>query len=223
MHLTGLMAMISLRPDQVQSILCIGAHADDIEIGCGGTLLKLLSERTDIAVHWVVLSGNQTRAAEAKSCAKRFLAGAARSTVDVQSFQDASFPYADPMGLKDYFRQLSTSCSPDLIFTHRREDMHQDHKFVAELTWQHFRDHLIFEYEIPKYEGDLGQPSVFVPLAHDTAESKLEAIVTHFASQHDKPWFSAETLRALLQVRGVECQSPTGLAEAFYCRKFAFG
>ena len=211
--------MISLRPDTIQSILCIGAHADDIEIGCGGTILKLLRERDDLNIRWVVLSGNQTRAVEARNSATRFLDGARRQQVEVQGFQDTSFPYSDATAIKDYFRELSRSYRPDLVFTHRREDLHQDHRFVAELTWQHFRDHLIFEYEIPKYEGDLGQPTVFVPLSTETAEAKIELIISEFQSQHEKQWFSADTLRALLRIRGIECRSPTGLAESFYCRK----
>ncbi len=215
--------MISLRLDQIKSILCIGAHADDIEIGCGGTLLTLLSRRDDIDVHWVVLSGNETRAAEAKRCAARFLEGTKQKTIEVHGFPDAAFAYADPLAVKDCFRGLAATCKPDLIFTHRREDLHQDHSFVADLTWQHFRSHMILEYEIPKYEGDLGQPTVFFPLSNELADRKLETIVSEFKSQHEKPWFSAQTLRSLLQIRGVECQSPTGLAEAFHCRKCIMG
>lgn len=211
--------MISPGLDRAKTVLCIGAHADDIEIGCGGTLLHLLRKHSDIDVRWVVLSGNQTRAAEAKAGAERVLASAASSTVQFGEFEDACFPYSEAMALKEYFRELSADCAPDLIFTHRREDLHQDHRFVAELTWQHFRNHLILEYEIPKYEGDLGHPSVFVPIEEELAAAKIEILFTAFASQCDKPWFTEETFRSLMRIRGIECQSPTGYAEAFACRK----
>ena len=211
--------MNSLRLDTVNSILCIGAHADDIEIGCGGTILSLLKQRNDLDIRWVVLSGNQTRAAEARSSAERFLTGPCIHQVEIASFQDACFPYSDAMAIKGYFRELSQSYSPDLIFTHRRDDAHQDHRFVADLTWQHFRQNLILEYEIPKYEGDLGQPSVFVPLGKEAAEAKIEMIVSEFQSQHDKQWFNPDTFRSLHRIRGIECQSSSGFAEAFHCRK----
>lgn len=215
--------MISLRSDQIGSILCIGAHSDDIEIGCGGTILKLLRQRPDIDIRWVVLSADETRAAEAHEAANRFLEGVSSSRVDVMSFSDAHFPYTDAAALKCFFGELSREVRPDLIFTHRREDQHQDHRFVAELTWQHFRNHLILEYEIPKYEGDLGQPSLFVPLTAEIAEAKIDLITLSFASQHDKPWFDTATLQAMLRIRGIECQSPSGLAEAFHCRKLVLG
>ena len=212
--------MIPLLGGPIRSVLCIGAHADDIEIGCGGTILKLLATHRDFSIRWVVLSADGARADEARMSAERFLQGAGgTSRVDVAGFEDASFPYADGPALKRYFRELTASCTPDLVFTHRREDLHQDHRFVAELTWQHFRDHMILEYEIPKYEGDLGQPSVFVPLPETFAEAKIDALVSAFPSQADKTWFSADTFRALMRVRGVECRAPSGLAEAFHCRK----
>ena len=215
--------MISLRPDAIKTVLCIGAHADDIEIGCGGTMLKLAEQYEGVEVRWVVLSGNSTRAAEARDASERFLSGVRCRQVDVQGFRDTCFPYSDAEALKDYFRQLSGDCKPDLIFTHRQDDAHQDHRLVAELTWQHFRNHLILEYEIPKYEGDLGRPNVFVPLTAEISDKKVESIMAAFPSQHEKPWFSPETFRALLRIRGVECQSQTGLAESFYCRKVVLG
>ena len=215
--------MNSLRLDTVNSILCIGAHADDIEIGCGGTILSLLKKRNDLDIRWVVLSGNQIRAAEARSSAECFLAGARTHQVEIASFQDACFPYSDAMATKKYFGELSQSYSPDLIFTHRRDDAHQDHRFVADLTWQHFRENLILEYEIPKYEGDLDQPSVFVPLGKEAAEAKIEMIVSEFQSQHDKQWFDPDAFRSLHRIRGIECQSQSGFAEAFHCRKLLLG
>ncbi len=215
--------MISLRPEKIRSILCIGAHADDIEIGCGGTILKLLANRDDLEVCWVVLSGSETRSAEAQRSAERFLGNAGSQRIELKEFKDASFPYTDADAIKNYFGELSRSVSPDIVFTHRREDMHQDHRFVADLTWQHFRDHLILEYEIPKYEGDLGQPAFFVPLSEETAKSKVDLIISEFQSQHEKPWFDEATFQAMLRLRGLECQSPSGLAEAFHCRKLVFG
>jgi LmbE family N-acetylglucosaminyl deacetylase len=215
--------MISLKPETIRSILCIAAHPDDIEIGCGGTVLKLLQENSDLEVCWVVLSGTPARAAEAENSANKYLAANQNHRIEIKSFQDASFAYNDPMALKKYFQQLSTQVSPDLIFTHRREDLHQDHRFVSELTWQHFRDHLILEYEIPKYEGDLGQPSFFVPLTNAVAKMKMDLLVSEFPSQRSKPWFDEETFRALLRIRGVECVSPSGYAESFHCRKLVVG
>lgn len=211
--------MISLHPKSIRSILCIGAHSDDIEIGCGGTILELLDARDDIEVRWIVLSGDETRAAEARKSAAGFLKKAKKSNVEVMGFQDAHFPYSDALSLKDYFKELRRTCEPDLVFSHRTADVHQDHRFVAELTWQHFRDHMILEYEIPKYEGDLGQPTVFVPLSKKTARSKSDLITSSFKSQQEKPWFSADTFDAMHRIRGIECHSPTGLAEGFYCRK----
>lgn len=212
-------AMISLRPDTIQSVLCIGAHSDDIEIGCGGTILKLLQQNPALNIHWVVLSGNGVRAGEARRSAEIFLESANSARTEVLEFQDARFPYTEAEEIKDYFAALSGSANPDLVFTHRREDMHQDHRLIAELTWQHFRDHMILEYEIPKYEGDLGQPNVFVSLSAEMAKRKIDAIISSFKSQNDKPWFRSETFEAMLRLRGIECQSSTGLAEAFHSRK----
>jgi LmbE family N-acetylglucosaminyl deacetylase len=213
--------MIPLQLDQLTTILCLGAHPDDIEIGCGGTILELLSARPGIQVHWIVLSGDETRADEAVGSAERFLQQAGRKEIIVESFRDSFFPY-EGMAVKEYFRRLQRRVTPDLIFTHRREDMHQDHRLVAELTWNTFRNHLIFEYEIPKYEGDLGAPNVLTPLSEDTCRQKVDAIVECFPSQHDKPWFSRDTFWSLLRLRGLECHSPSNFAEGLYCRKAVF-
>jgi len=210
--------MISAWLDQVHTILCLGAHADDIEIGCGGTLLKLLSEHKSSLVYWVVFSANDSRAEEARRSAELFLGEAAESHVVIKAFRDTFFPFEGAQ-IKEYFRELQSQVSPDVIFTHRREDMHQDHRLMAELTWNAFRDHLIFEYEIPKYEGDLGMPNVFVPLDESTAQKKVDNLLTAFPSQHAKPWFTEDTFRALLRIRGIECNSPSGYAEGLYCRK----
>jgi LmbE family N-acetylglucosaminyl deacetylase len=214
--------MIQARLDQVRRILCLGAHADDIEIGCGGTLLDVLARREGVEVDWVVLSAQGRRAEEAVASAERFLAGAGRRRIVVKDFRDTFFPFVGAQ-IKEVFQDLCREVSPDLIFTHRREDMHQDHRLVAELTWCAFRDHLILEYDVPKYEGDLGSPNVFVPLAEVVCRRKVESLVEGFPSQADKPWFSADTFWSLLRIRGVECNSPTRLAEGLYCRKLTLG
>ena len=211
--------MKTLLGGSVETVLLIGAHSDDIEIGCGATVRRLLAMNPDLRIHWIVLSGLEERAEEARRAAARFLEEAREPRVDVEAFVDTLFPYASAMDLKAYFRTLSAAVRPDLIFTHRREDMHQDHRFVAELTWQSFRDHTILEYEIPKYEGDLGRPNVFVPLDERQAEAKIAALMASFASQRGKGWYDAETFRGLMRLRGVECQAPGRYAEAFHCAK----
>jgi len=199
-------------------LLCLGAHSDDIEIGAGGTLLRLLAEYPGSQVDWVVLSSTPEREREARASSAEFLAGAGRATVTIGTFRESFFPYRGE-SIKDFFEQVKASVSPDLVFTHHRRDEHQDHRLVAELTWNTFRDHLIAEYEIPKYEGDLGQPNLFVPLPADVARRKVELIVRHFKSQASRSWFRPETFQAVMALRGVECNAPDGLAEAFHCRK----
>jgi LmbE family N-acetylglucosaminyl deacetylase len=210
--------MNEFRFDKIRSILCLGAHADDLEIGCGGTLLEILARRPGIEVHWVVFSATDRRAQEAEASADRFLTLAGRRRIALRDYRDSFFPAAYG-SIKEYFEQIQREVAPDLVFTHRREDMHQDHRLIAELTWCAFRDHLILEYEIPKYEGDLGAPNFFVPLEETVCRRKIETIVECFSSQGSKPWFSADTFWALLRLRGVECNSPTRFAEAFHCRK----
>jgi LmbE family N-acetylglucosaminyl deacetylase len=210
--------MLKLSWKPLRTILCLGAHPDDIEIGCGGTLLKLLSEQPGIVVHWIVFSGNSQRAQEAGHSAAEFLRNAQSSHLKVLSFRDSFFPYAG-LEIKEFFASLGTTVSPDLIFTHRREDLHQDHRTLADLTWCTFRNHQILEYEIPKYEGDLGSPNVYVTLDEELGCKKIETLIGSFESQHEKPWFSKETFYSLMRLRGLECNSPTKLAEAFHCRK----
>ncbi|PHS17444.1 MAG: PIG-L domain-containing protein [Blastopirellula sp.] len=210
--------MINVQFENVQTILCLGSHADDIEIGCGGTLLKLLEQNPKINVVWVVLSGAGERAEEARRSAEKFLANAQDSKIVIKEFRDSFFPYCGEE-IKEFFFELQQEVSPDVIFTHRREDMHQDHRVVAELTWNTFRNHLILEYEIPKYEGDLGNPNVFVPLTKDMCEQKIDAIIHNFKSQQSKPWFCENTFWSLLRIRGIECCSPSQFAEGLYCRK----
>jgi LmbE family N-acetylglucosaminyl deacetylase len=199
-------------------LLCLGAHADDIEIGCGGTILRLLAERPRVAVRWIVFSGDSVRRQEACDSARAFLAGAAEADVRVRDFRESYFPAEGP-ALKDYFETLKRDEPPDVVFTHRREDVHQDHRTVAELTWNTFRNQLVLEYEIPKYEGDLGQPNVFVPLAEAEARRKVELLLRHFPSQRPRSWFRPETFEAVLRLRAIECNAPAGFAEGLYGRK----
>ena len=208
--------------ERIETVLAIGAHADDIEIGCGGTLLRLAELCPGAAVHWVVLGTEGARAEEARLSAAEFTAGFASSQVVVESFRDGYFPYGDG-GLKDRFEQLKREVSPDLILTHQRNDLHQDHRHTSELTWNTFRDHLILEYEIPKYDGDLGAPNVFSPLSEAVATRKVELILTHFATQLDKRWFTADLFHSLMRLRGMEANAPAGRAEAFYGRKVLLG
>ncbi len=210
--------MINLQLPDLHTILCIGAHADDIEIGCGGAILKLLADHSSAKVVWVVLSADDQREAEARRSADKFLADARESEIVIKRFRDTFFPY-DGGEIKEFFRELQDRVSPDVIFTHRREDLHQDHQLVAELTWNTFRDHLILEYEIPKYEGDLGTPNVFYPLDRSVCARKVETIYREFVSQQSRSWFTEETFWSLLRIRGIECASPTGYAEAHYARK----
>jgi len=205
-------------PGSPLRILALGAHCDDIEIGCGGSLLRLLSERPGSSVHYTVFSSTPDRAREAKAAAGEMLAGAARAEVQILSFRESFFPY-EGAAIKEQFERLKREVQPDLIFTHRVRDLHQDHRTVAELTWNTFRDHLIAEYEIAKFEGDLGQPGLFVPLTRAQAEQKIGLITRHYASQASRRWFRAGTFEALLRLRGIECNAPEHFAEAFDVRK----
>ena len=197
-------------------VLCIGAHSDDIEIGCGGTLLRLLADHPGSHVRWVVLSASPQREGEARASAADFLADAGSSDVEVATFRESYFPAAWTE-IKDYLNDLRTRADPDIVLCHHRHDEHQDHRAVAELAWNTWRNHLIAEYEIPKYEGDLGRPNVFVALAPDIAARKVELIMKHFGTQHDKYWFRPETFAGLMAVRGVEAGAAA--AEAFHVRK----
>ncbi len=199
------------------TVLCLGAHADDIEIGCGGTLLTLLEERPSVSVHWVVMSGAGPRAGEARRSARRVLRGARTAAIRVEAFRDGFLPY-EGRAVKEVFEQLKP-IEPDLIFTHFRHDLHQDHRVVCELTWNTFRDHTILEYEIPKYDGDLAHPNVYVPLSNRIRRRKIRLLMSAFPSQASKRWYSPETFDALMRIRGIECAAPEGYAEAFHGRK----
>jgi LmbE family N-acetylglucosaminyl deacetylase len=199
-------------------ILCLGSHSDDIEIGCGGTILRLVEQYPDCCFYWVVFSGNDTRAAEARQAAKRFVPEARLTGPVIKNFPDAVMPFVGAE-VKEVFEGLKMVVSPDVIFTHNSRDAHQDHRLISDLTWNTFRDHLILEYEIPKYDGDLGRPSVFVPLTEEVSRAKVHYIVDSFPSQNSKRWFQDSTFLSLMRLRGMECNAPSGYAEAFYCRK----
>jgi len=201
-----------------KKILALGAHADDIEIGCGGTILRLLEENPATEVCWVVLAASGERSAEAVRSATMFLAGARRKEIVVKEFRDGYFPY---MGaeIKDFFEEYKRKYLPDIILTHYREDLHQDHRLVSELTWNTFRNHLILEYEIVKYDGDLGAPNLFVHLTESVAERKIRTILECFQSQKKKSWFTEDTFSSILRLRGIESNAPDKYAEGFYCRK----
>jgi LmbE family N-acetylglucosaminyl deacetylase len=199
-------------------LLAIGAHPDDIEIGCCGTILKLLEEDALSAIGWVVLSGKGERADEARASAEAVLSGVEEKRLILRDFRDGFFPY-DGGDIKEFFESLKSEFSPDIVLTHQRADLHQDHRVACELTWNTFRDHLILEYEVPKYDGDTGSPNLFVPLAEDLRRRKIDHLMTHFATQRPKRWFKEDLFSGLLRLRGMECNSPTSFAEAFYCRK----
>lgn len=213
--------MLSLNPaagrDRLH-LLCLGAHSDDIEIGCGGAVLRWLAEVRELHVTWVVLSAPGERAMEARRSAKALLAGAASVEVVIGDFSDAHFP-SETARLKAFLSDIAQRTTADLVLTHRLEDRHQDHRTVGELTWQTWRDHLVLEYEIPKYEGDLGQPNVYVPLPAETAQRKVQHLMTHFGTQRSKGWFAEATFQGLMALRGIECRAPSGQAEAFHARK----
>ena len=200
-------------------VLCLGAHSDDIEIGCGGTVLELVERLPCVEFTWVVLSGNDTRADEARLSADLFLQGASRAHVLVKDYRDGFFPYVGDQ-IKEFFEELKQRPAPDVIFTHHRADRHQDHRLVSDLTWNTFRDHFILEYEIPKYDGDLGRPNCYVPLDDARCSTKIRHLLHAFASQRDRRWFSEETFRGLLRLRGVECAAADGYAEAFHAHKW---
>jgi LmbE family N-acetylglucosaminyl deacetylase len=203
-------------------LLCLGAHCDDIEIGCGGTILKLATPERKIEIRWVVFSSAEERKQEALKSAEAFLCDVNTKKVTVLGLRDGFFPYIGA-DLKERFEQLKAEFSPDLILTHYRNDLHQDHRLVSELTWNTFRNHLILEYEVPKYDGDFGSPNFFVPLDESTCHRKIDTILGAFQSQNEKRWFSRELFSAVLRLRGMEANACSGYAEGFYCRKAVLG
>ena len=204
--------------DRPFRLLCLGAHSDDIEIGCGGTILRILEERPGTDVRWVVLGASGDRGLEARHGASLFLADSGSHDIQLRGFRDGFFPYVAG-DIKEFFESLKTAWTPDLVLTHYREDRHQDHRVVSDLTWNTFRNHLVLEYEIPKYDGDLGTPNFYVQLRADIARRKISNIMESFRSQHGRGWFTEDTFYAILRLRGVECNSEHKLAEAFYSRK----
>ncbi len=206
------------KPGDRLSLLCLGAHSDDIEIGAGAMLLGLMERGIKLDVHWCVLSGGGVRDDEARKSATDFLAKAHCAKVEVLSFRDGFFPEQGE-AIKRWFEELKERVNPDLILTHRRDDAHQDHRQVCRLTWNTFRDHQILEYEIPKWDGDIGQPNVYVPVSAAALARKIELLMAHFGTQRSKQWFDDETFRGLARIRGMEFRAPERYAEAFFARK----
>jgi LmbE family N-acetylglucosaminyl deacetylase len=206
----------------VKRVLCLGAHSDDIEIGCGGTILRLIENSDRIEFYWLVLSSNPERAKEAQGSANAFLRRARRKTIVVKSFRDGFLPYIGAP-VKECFEELKKIFTPDVVFTHFRHDLHQDHRIVCDLTWNTFRNHLILEYEIPKYDADLRSPNFFVPLGRSISRKKVKCLMRYFGTQRSKQWFSEDLFYGLLRLRGIEAASPTRFAEAFHCRKQVLG
>jgi LmbE family N-acetylglucosaminyl deacetylase len=206
------------QPNSARKILCLGAHADDIEIGCGGTILRWLQENNRLEICWVVLSSNPERKKEASKSADLFLKSARTKTILIERFRDGFFPYQG-VEIKEYFEGFKKRFSPDIVLTHYRDDRHQDHRLVSDLTWNTFRRELILEYEIPKYDGDLGQPNFFVHLDETVCRNKIKNILVIFKTQTEKHWLTEDTLRGILRLRGVESHADEKYAEAFYCRK----
>jgi LmbE family N-acetylglucosaminyl deacetylase len=204
--------------DSTFRILCLGAHCDDIEIGCGGTVLKLTEEIPALEFCWVVFGSNQQRAQEAHNSAAFLLKDAKQKQIIIQDFKDGFFPFIGAE-IKEYFEQLKQRFFPHLIFTHYRNDLHQDHRLISDLTWNTFRDHLILEYEVPKYDGDLGTPNFYVHLNERFCRNKVECVLGNFKTQAEKHWFTEDTFMSLLRLRGIESAAPEKYAEAFYCRK----
>jgi LmbE family N-acetylglucosaminyl deacetylase len=206
----------------IKRVLCIGAHSDDIEIGCGGTIIRLVESNPKLEFYWVVFCSNATRAKEAKDSARSFLGRISRKTIDIRNFRDGFLPkhWAE---VKECFEEFKAAFDPDVIFTHCRHDLHQDHRTLNELSWNTYRSHLILEYEIPKYDADLRSPNTFVALSSAQCRKKASLLMRHFGSQRNKQWFSEDLFMGLLRLRGIEAASPTRFAEGFYCRKILLG
>jgi LmbE family N-acetylglucosaminyl deacetylase len=209
-------ALDLVNPGKPLSVLCLGAHSDDIEIGAGGTILSLIRSAAELDVHWCVASAAGSRANEARASAEAFLAGAARATVALGEFRDSYLPY-DGAAVKAWVESQKPRMKPDLVLTHRGDDAHQDHRLISELAWNAFRDSIILEYEIPKWDGDLARPNAYVALSEEVLGQKIALLNEHFGSQRSKDWFDGETFRGLARLRGVECRSR--YAEAFQASK----
>jgi LmbE family N-acetylglucosaminyl deacetylase len=200
-------------------VLCIGAHSDDLELGCGGTILRLLAQGRIARITWVVLGAAGERAREAQEGARLVLGDHPDARVVVEAFRDGFFPYDAPAALKEWFERTRRAVRPDVVFTHYRHDRHQDHRLVSDLTYNTFRDHLVLEYEVMKVDGDLGNPNVYVALDAATVARKVAVLEAAFPTQRGRRWFDAEAFRALMRLRGIEAGAPGGYAEAFQGRK----
>ena len=211
-----MLALDLARPGKTLRVLALGAHSDDIEIGAGGAILSWIASGAEVSVDWCALSAPGERADEARASAMEFLAGAKQAEIHLGEFRDGYFP-AERTAVKDWVEGLKRLEKPDVVLCHQRNDAHQDHRMVCELAWNTFRDHLILEYEIPKWDGDLGQPNIYVPLSEDVLARKIELLHKHFGTQRSKAWFDDETFRGLARLRGVECRER--YAEAFFARK----
>ena len=200
------------------TVLCLGAHSDDIEIGAGGTIISLIAAGVRLSVHWCVLSAAGPRGDEAKASAQAFLSGAETAQIELGDFEDSYFP-EQIRAIKQWLIELRGRVTPDVVLTHTRKDAHQDHRAVNQLTWNLVRDHMVLEYEIPKWDGDLGQPNAYVPLTKEAMERKISLLREHFGTQRSKDWFDRGTFQGLARLRGMECRAPDQYAEAFYLRK----
>jgi LmbE family N-acetylglucosaminyl deacetylase len=209
-------------PGDRLSVLCLGAHSDDIEIGAGGTLLSWLDRGVRLDVHWCVLSGIDERGREARASATDFLAAVENRAIEVMNFRDGFFPEQGEQ-IKVWFEALKGRVNPDIILTHRQDDAHQDHRQVSRLVWNTFRDHLVLEYEIPKWDGDMARPNLYMPVPASVIQRKVELLMSHFGSQRSKQWFDPETFLGLARLRGMECRAPERYAEAFVARKMSLG
>lgn len=207
-------------PTPPKSVLCLGAHCDDIEIGCGATILRLVEQYPDANYYWIVFSSNEVRFEEASKSANAYLNGVKHKVI-IKSFRNGFFPWVGSE-IKEYFEDIKKLTDPDIIFTHYRKDFHQDHRTLGELTWNTFRNHLIMEYEIPKYDGDLGAPNTFFTATKANTQKKIDWLMKYYETQHEKQWFTDETFRSLMRIRGIESNAPEGYAEAFYCSKTVF-
>lgn len=206
------------QPGETLRVLCLGAHSDDIEIGAGGAIMSWIASGVQLHVNWCVASASGERVEEARCSAAEFLHGAASTSIEIGDFKDSFFPYHGEE-IKNWIGMIRANCKPDIILTHRREDAHQDHREIAQLTWNAFRNHLILEYEVPKWDGDFGQSNFYVPLASDVLEKKIALLVKYFETQRSKDWFDPETFRGLARLRGMECRAADHYAEAFNVRK----
>ncbi len=217
-----MLPLVPARAGHRLSVLCLGAHADDIEIGAGGTILGWIAAGVKLDIHWCVLSAAGPRREEARASAEDFVKDAARAEIELADFTDTQFP-EESREIKAWLNDLRGRVQPDLILTHRGDDAHQDHREVNRLIWTVFRNHLILEYEVPKWDGDLGRPNLYVPLHPGVLERKIDLLISHFGSQRSKDWFDAETFRGLARLRGMECRAAGHYAEAFHVRKAILG